>query len=338
MKNVTAFLRRVILPSSVGGLILRSLIVVALVVVIAGPIAWNVSVDHARKRASDNIAQASAAIDKARPAASEGTWEGDQLAKAQTALLEANASYDSGSFFNRGSYERAKSHANDSLAFSTSVTGRVKESLAAAETLANQPEGYAQAIKAFFRFYKRYPRTTEAQDALNEAESALFERSKNLSTVGRLASIANFEIRYPLKNVPSRTAEKARSTLLEIARTQYRELKYLTSTTHPWVHDMLNKGRASTIYISLTSSSTHDVSTALKLVRALRQPPAMRQLLSLLKAGDLCGARIKNTYEHPSSETSSTKSFSTYQINSIGSLTDEIAANLSKEKKLLAKL
>jgi len=338
MKNVAAFLRRVIVPSSWGGLVLRLLVVVVLGVVVAGPIAWNVSVDHARKRASNIIAQASAAIDDARPAASEGTWEGDQLAKAQAALLEANAGYDSGSFFNRGSYGRAKSHAEDSLAFATSVTKRVKDSFAAAETLATQPGGYPQAIKAFFRFYKRYPRTTEAQDALDEAESALFERSKNLGTIGQVASIATFEMHYPLRKIPSKTTAKARSALLEIARTQYRELKSLTATTGPWVHAMLNKGQADVIYVSMSSSGMSDVSAALKLVRSLRQPPAMRRLLSLLKAGDGCGKRIQTTYEHPSSETSTTRSFSSYQISSIGSLTDEIAANLSQEKKLLAKL
>ena len=170
MKNVAAFLRRLIVPNSWGGLILRLLVVVALVVVVAGPIVWNVSVDHARKRASNTIAQASAALDEARPATSEGTWEGDQLAKAQTAFVEANASYDSGSFFNRGSYERAKNHAKDSLAFSTSVTKRVKDSLTAAKTLEKQPGGYRQAIKAFFRFYKRYPRTTEALRVVEQPE------------------------------------------------------------------------------------------------------------------------------------------------------------------------
>ena len=338
MKRAAAFLRRVIVPSSGGGLILRLVVVVVLVLVVAGPIAWNVSVDHARKRASNTIAQASAAIDEARPAASDGTWEGDQLAKAQTALYEANASYDAGSFFNRGSYGRAKSHAEDALALSTSVTERVKDSLTSAEALA-QSGSRSQAISAFFRFYKRYPRTTEAQDALGEAESVLFEMQNNLSTIGQLAAIANFEKHYPLKNIPSKTAAKARSALLEIARTHYSQLKSLASTDRGWVHDMFNKGQTS--YdpdTTVSSSDTHELLAAFRLVPALRQPPAMRRVLSLLIAGDRCGERIRVIFQNPYSSTSTSRTFSSGQIGSIGSLSDEIAANLSKEHKLLATL
>ena len=338
MKRVTAFLRRAVVPRSWTGLILRLVVLVVLVLVIAGPLAWNASVDHARKSASETIAQASAAIEDARPAANENTWEADQLESAQTALVEANASYDSGSFFNRGSYERAKSHAKDSLALSKSVTKRVEDRLAAAEAFAEQPGNYRQAIKAFFSFYKRYPRTADAQVALDEAESALFSMPDNERTIKKLAAIANFETHYPLKQLPSRTTSEARNYLLEIARAQYDELKMLTRSTHSWAHTMLGKGKADPIWISLSSSGTRDVSTALKLIRSLRQPPAMRRLLSLLKTSDGYGKQITVTYAHPSSETSTSRLYSTYQISSIDSLTDQIMSRLSQEKKLIAKL
>jgi tetratricopeptide (TPR) repeat protein len=345
MKRVAAFLRRVIVPSSRGGIILRVLVVVALVAVIAGPIVWNSSVNHARNRASSTIAQATAALDKARLAASDGTWEGDQFAKAQAGLYEANASYDSGSFFNRGSYKQAKSHADDSLAFSTSITKRVEDSFASAEALAAEGSHH-QAIDAFFRFYKRYPRTAKAQDALDEAESTLLDGLGDRDSIDKLASIANFETNYPLKNVPSETADKARGVLLKTTRAQYSYLKSMTAWDRRWVHAM-NSGSTTSYRLDLVSSDdTRELSAALKLVRALRQPPAMRRLLSLLIAGDRCGERIRAIYAHPYSKTSSTTSgtttvtslYSSGQVSSISSLISEIAANLSQENKLLAQL
>jgi len=341
MKRVAALFRRVIVPSSWGGLILRLLVVVVLVAVIVGSIDWNASVDHARKRASEAIAQVPAAMDEARLAASENTWEGDQLAKAQAALIEANASYDSGSFFNRGSYERARTDAEHSLALSVSVLKRVSDSFAAAEALAQsaQSGGYKRPIDAFFAFYKRYPRTMEAQDALDEAESTLFttelNSENNYSAIDQLAAIAYFETHYPLADVPSKTAAKARDALLEIARAQYSGLKSVTAEVRSWVHAMLYKGRTAAIDMS---AQDWDVSTALKLVPALRQPPAMLRLLSLLKGSVACWKRMQTTYEHPSSTTSTTTSYSSHQISSIDSLINKIAANLSQEKTLLAKL
>lgn len=341
MKRVAALLRRVIVPGSSGGLILRVLVVVVLVAVIVGSIAWNASVDHARTRASDAIARVPAAIDEARLAASENTWEGDQLAKAQAALIEANASYDSGSFFNRGSYQRARIHAESSLALASSVIKRVRDSLAAAEALATsaQSGGYKEPIDAFFAFYKRYPRTTGAPVALAEAESTLFttelNSENNYSAIDRLAAIAYFETHYPLADIPPKTAAKARDALLEIAQTQYSALKSVTAVTRSWVHAMLNKGQTAAVDMSVQD---WDVSTALKLVPALRQPPAMRRLLSLLNASVAYWTRMQQIYEHPTTTTSTTTSYSSHQIGSIGSLTSKIAANLSQEKALLAKL
>jgi hypothetical protein len=184
MKRVAAFLGRMIVPSSKGGLTLRLLVVVALVLIIGGPIAWIVSNDSARTNASKAIDRASTALEAARPAVSTGTWENDQLTSAQAALNEANASYDRGSFFNHGAYGRAKSHATDSLASSTAITKRVNERFAAAERLV-EISSYRQAIDAFFRFYKSYPRTTKAQRALDQAESALFLHLKDIKGLSR---------------------------------------------------------------------------------------------------------------------------------------------------------
>jgi len=337
VRRAAGFLRRVIVSSGRTGLILRLAAVVALVVVVAGPIAWNASVDNARKKASDYIAQASATINKARPATSVGTWEQGQLVKARAALAEAKSSYDSGSFFNRSGYVRAKSHANASLGYSWSIILRVDDRLNAAKAL-SRPGSYQKAIDAFFGFYKLYPNTTEAQAALDGAESSLLDDISSRSTVAQLGLIANFEKRYPLANLPSRTTAKARSDLLEIARAHYESLKYLVAKNRGWVHDMMNNRRASYDPASVYGWNTRELSTALKLARNLRQPSAMRRLFSLLRDGDRCGEKIKAVFEHPSSETSTSRTFSSGQVSSIGSDTDEIAANLSQERKLIARL
>jgi hypothetical protein len=303
-------------------------------------IAWRKSLDLAKSDSSSSVDSAKALLEEARPAATPGLrWEKTQVAHASAALSLAEASFNEGSYANEDGYIQAKSYAEGSAALSQAVTTRVNARLAAA--------GKRQGFKPYFDFYKRYPKTSQAAQALNNTLTRLNNRLDDLSGAGNpalanLTMIASFESQYPKPNIPASVKKLARQQLLFEAQRELTNMWPSVSWCRTFVSDML--GRSGETQTSCGSANyrgkgvTQQLTKIVSLLPALRQPPAMRSLYSDLRDGSAELGSMDAIMKVHGTNAAGHWTYTSSQVYSIRSYTDSLSSNLKSVKSLLAAL
>lgn len=301
-------------------------------------IAWRKSLDLAKSDSATSVDAAKELLKEALPAAAGGLkWEKTKVAAATAAFTSARASFNEGSYSNEDGYIQAKTYAEDSAALSQAVTTRVENRFAAAEK--------RHGFKPYFDFYRRYPKTSQAKQALNDAETRLnnrmgstaYEASGNVS-VKNLVVIASFTSQYP-RALPSSVKKLTRQQLLHEANKQLEDMWSSVGWCRTFVSDMLGQyGETGTSCGSgdyRDKGVTAQLTKVLNLLPKLRQPGAMSAMYLDLLDGSSELASLDAIMKAHGTNATGHWTYTSSQVYAARSYTESLSTNLKSAKSLL---
>jgi hypothetical protein len=311
----------------------KLLIIGAVVLVIAGLVAWGYPVITgslaAKDAAASSIADARTAIASADSAVEPGSPELTESQKSKSELDEAASLVAQGSLIDAGPYRSAKTKADDARVIAEGITQRV--ATAAAAAAAASPD---DAVDLYFALATQYPRTQQGQDAVGNAATALLGNLTG-TDLDNLDAIKDFCDKSP-GTVPQTVYDAAATSIRSIANASLDQQASAVSSNKSWVKKIRGKGVNFTIS-STTSQDTDEMNhilDVLSVVHATDFHAAVTLLRDSSKLGQSCGKIAKS----PVRRKGRVEYFSRSQISRIAKYSSQMAGKISKARGLLQDL
>jgi hypothetical protein len=304
------------------GLVLGLLVVAAAVV---GGVFYMRGVGSARAAAQTAVARAETTVADAELAVEEGNDAGSAVTEAKSRLAQAKAKLASASPFLAAPYREAASLAGQASSAASSVLGDLDTALSDADSL-RQSKDYAGAVKAWAALVKTYPRSLQADDARQAALDMLTTDVTDDIAVALeddLQLSADIGAMFPSDSTPSELTDHVRTQLLDTAKSELDTLQGLATANADWAREIKRQGTISGDTVDAfqnqdyASSDVEWIQRVQGMLGKSQQPAQMVRLYAVITEATSLAAACKGVAANPKSQTSTSKTYTAAQINSV---------------------